>query len=344
MASKPPKWLSEKALATLRHMPRVAINNLKPHPPPALGSNGDKPRAPRKHGRASPGGKMHGWIKNEHKNQYHHRIGFEAFKTPMAYKTKREPSYNYGWESKRQYPPLSLKTLQLMIDTGRLDASKPIDLSAIVNTKVFPIEPSFQHFGVNLTDEGADYFASKVNIEVQWANEQSIAAIEKNGGVITTAYYDISCVTALINPQKWFKEGKPIPRRLHPPADCIRFYSGAENRGYLADPRLVAEERMKLAQKYGYEINEISEEYLKETKDPKQTFYGLEPGWIVDLKDKVIFKPTKDSELYKFYTRPTQKGEPIIKKKILDKDGKEVEERLKYPPYYPHYLPPNNKY
>ena len=139
-------------------------------------------------------------------------------------------------------------------------------------------------------------------------------------------------------------EGKPIPRRLHPPADCIRFYSGAENRGYLADPRLVAEERMKLAQKYGYELNEISEEYLRETKDPKQTFYGLEPGWIVDLKDKVIFKPTKDSELYKFYTRPTPKGEPIVKKKILDKDGKEVEERLKYPPYYPHYLPPNNKY
>ena len=61
-------------------------------------------------------------------------------------------SFNY-YRSKRQYPPLSLKTLQLMIDTGRLDASKPIDLSAIVNTKVFPIEPSFQHFGVNLTDE-----------------------------------------------------------------------------------------------------------------------------------------------------------------------------------------------
>ena len=40
-----------------------------------------------------------------------------------------------------------------MIDTGRLDASKPIDLAAIANTKVFPIEPSFHHFGVNLTDE-----------------------------------------------------------------------------------------------------------------------------------------------------------------------------------------------
>lgn len=247
--------------------------------------------------------------------------------------------FNIRYRSKRQYPPLSLKTLQLMIDTGRLDASKPIDLAAIANTKVFPIEPSFHHFGVNLTDEGADNFASKVNIEVQWANEQSIAAIERNGGVITTAYYDISCVTALTNAQKWFNEGKPIPRRLHPPADCIRFYSGAENRGYLADPRLVAEDRMKLAQKYGYEVSEISEDYLKETKDPKQTFYGLEPGWIIDLKDKVIFKPTKDSELYKFYTRSAPKDESVVKKK-----PSEEEERLKYPPYYPHYLPPGNTY
>ena len=53
--------------------------------------------------------------------------------------------------------------------------------------------------------QGADCFAAKVNLEVQWANEQSIAAVERNGGVITTSYYDISCVTAMVNPQKWFK-------------------------------------------------------------------------------------------------------------------------------------------
>ena len=40
-----------------------------------------------------------------------------------------------------------------MIDTGRIDTSKPIDLATIANTKVFPIEPNFHHFGVNLTDE-----------------------------------------------------------------------------------------------------------------------------------------------------------------------------------------------
>ena len=44
-----------------------------------------------------------------------------------------------------------------------------------------------------------------MNLEVQWANEQSIAAVERNGGVLTTAYYDILSVTALCNPEKWFE-------------------------------------------------------------------------------------------------------------------------------------------
>ena len=95
--------------------------------------------------------------------------------------------------------------------------------------------------------------------------------------------------------------GKPVPRRLHPPADCTRFYSSPENRGYLADPRLIAEERTKLAQKYGYEVKLDLDNTLSEIKDPKQVFFGLEPGWIVDLKDRIIYKPSKDSDLHKYY-------------------------------------------
>lgn len=38
--------------------------------------------------------------------------------------------------------------------------------------------------------QGADSFTAKVNIEVQLASELAIAAIEKNGGVVTTAFYD----------------------------------------------------------------------------------------------------------------------------------------------------------
>jgi len=38
--------------------------------------------------------------------------------------------------------------------------------------------------------QGADIFAAKINIEVQRASELAIAAIEKNGGVVTTSFYD----------------------------------------------------------------------------------------------------------------------------------------------------------
>lgn len=39
---------------------------------------------------------------------------------------------------------------------------------------------------------------------------------------------------------------------------------------------------------------------LLERKDPRQIFYGLEPGWVVNMKDKVIVKPT-DPVLKEFY-------------------------------------------
>ena len=47
-----------------------------------------------------------------------------------------------------------------------------------------------------------------MNIEVQWASEPVIAAVERNGGVITTAYYDVHSLWAVINPEKFFEKGK----------------------------------------------------------------------------------------------------------------------------------------
>ena len=79
-----------------------------------------------------------------------------------------------------------------------------------------------RHFGVHLTDEGADRFEAKVNIEVQYASEQAIAAVERNGGVIKTAYFNLESVIALSNPLNWFSQGKAVPKRLHPPAGNIK--------------------------------------------------------------------------------------------------------------------------
>ena len=149
-----------------------------------------------------------------------------------------------------------------------------------------------------------DCFKAKVNIEVQWTTEQVIAAVEKNGGTITTAYYDHESLWAVRDPETFFKRGVPIMKRMLPPEDAIEYYTDPKFRGYLADPDKIAEERFVLAQKYGYELPDLNadpkKEMLLRRKDPRQVFYGLEPGWVVSLRDKCVLKP-KDHELLEYY-------------------------------------------
>ena len=89
---------------------------------------------------------------------------------------------------------------------------------------------------------------------------------------------------------------------MTPPAKLLEFYSGAENRGYLSDPAEVAESKLRLAQKYGYSLTE--EQMTGEggnTKDPRQIFLGLEPGWLINLSDSCIYKPEDEvlDQVYK---------------------------------------------
>lgn len=83
-----------------------------------------------------------------------------------------------------------------------------MDLVSLLNTGLYTISVDQKHFGVNLTDEGADVFEAKINLEVQWASELVIAAVERAGGVITTAYYDPHCLQAMCNTKKFFERGK----------------------------------------------------------------------------------------------------------------------------------------
>ncbi|KAF4518038.1 hypothetical protein B566_EDAN009271 [Ephemera danica] len=89
-----------------------------------------------------------------------------------------------------------------------------------------------------------------------------------------------------------------------PPEDAVEFYTSAASRGYLADPEQVSQERFTLAQKYGYKLpaieNDPDFEMLTLRKDPRQLFLGLEPGWVVSLRDKLIIKP-KDEVLKEYY-------------------------------------------
>lgn len=286
---------SDKALELLRYLPRVCKYNVDKNP-------GEY--KPRRRPRGQHGGTTHGHgDKGAKQRCSYSRLGFEGRKVPFYLKVPREYYYQ-GFHLRRQYPPLSLYQLQLLIETGRIDPSQPIDLTTICNTQLYKCIPVDHHFGVHLTDEGADYFTAKVNIEVQHAKETVIAAVERNGGVITNAYYDIESVTAKINPQKYFERGLPIPHRKLPPEDAVAFYTDPKCRGYLADPEKIADERLVLAQKYGYNLPDISKdpdfEMLTTRKDPRQIFLGLEPGWLVNLADKCILKPT-DEILQAYY-------------------------------------------
>lgn len=218
-------------------------------------------------------------------------VGYEGGRTPFYMKIPIE-NYYADFKHRRQYPPLSLVKLQLLIDNGALNPEEPIDLASICNSHFFKMDPKLHHYGVNLVDEGMDSFKSKINIEVQHASEQVIAAVERHGGSITTAYFDMKSVMALHNPAKFFESGQPIPKRELPTEDAFEYYSNPKNRGYLADPAEVEVERKLLAQKYGYELPEVKEPLMTIRKDPRQLFYGLEPGWLVNLRDREILRPT----------------------------------------------------
>lgn len=148
-------------------------------------------------------------------------------------------------------------------------------------------------------------FAAKVNIEVQWTDEVTIAAIERNGGTITTRYYDPLSLAAVINPLKFFNRGIPIPKCKLPPEDALEFYLDSKKRGYLADQEQISQARLELAQKFGYQLKDIEEdpkfEMLTKRKSSSQIFFGLNPGWVVNMKDKCVMKPG-DEQYNTYYT------------------------------------------
>ncbi|GAB1608464.1 39S ribosomal protein L15, mitochondrial-like [Argonauta hians] len=283
------------ALQLLRNLPRVSLSNLSRLPQPSITRKELKKRGACRggnSGRPDTGQRKHGNLP---------RLGFEGGNVPFYLMIPKEPFYK-GWHLRKSYHPLNMLSLQRMIDLGRVNKNEPIDITNITNTRLINFNPVKDH-GIWLTEEGADNFKSCINIEVQWASELTIAAIERNGGRITTRYFDPMSLIALANAKKFFQSGKPIPRCHLPTQDCVEYYTNPLNRGYLADPELVKKARFELAQKYGYTIPDVDEStknVMMESKDPRQIFFNLQPGWIVNLKDKVIYKAT-DPEYEKYY-------------------------------------------
>ena len=103
------------------------------------------------------------WGTSARAKQHFGPLGYESGSTPIQRKTSFERSYNYALRTTRQFPPVTLGQLQLTIDLGRIDTSKPIDMAALCASKAMFVDPEKNQFGFNLThDVGLDTFSAKV--------------------------------------------------------------------------------------------------------------------------------------------------------------------------------------
>ena len=86
-----------------------------------------------------------------------------------------------------------------------------------------------------------------------------------------------------------------------PPQALVPYYTDARNRGYLADPAGFPEASLELAKRYTCILPDITKDELFKMlgaqKDPWQIFFGLAPGWAVNMADKKILKPTHEKLL-----------------------------------------------
>lgn len=143
------------------------------------------------------------------------------------------------------YKELHLGHLQAAIDSGRLTvpADRPLDVKDLFDSKIITLRQKFS--GVKLTSrKGADTFNTPINIEVQRADPDAIAAVEAAGGKIESVYYSRLSLRGKLKPERFenpgkdvtHKHGRLLPRPALPPPRLMRdVYASEANRGYLRD-------------------------------------------------------------------------------------------------------------
>ena len=101
--------------------------------------------------------------------------GFEGGQMPLH---MRLPKRGFNNIFRKDYAELNLGTLQTMIDNGRLDAAKLIDVAALVDAGVI----THARDGIRLLAKGS--LTAKVTIKVEGASAAAKAAVEAAGGSV----------------------------------------------------------------------------------------------------------------------------------------------------------------
>ena len=149
------------------------------------------------------------------------------------------------------YEPVTLGDIQRLVDLGRLDSSKLIDINALVNARLFaPADLMWSEdiMGIRLVAQGANQLATALNIEAQMADVEAIAAVERVGGQYYSAYYDRGAIEIMTNPIDTMISGVPLKKRHLPPNYLWEYYRSVEHRGYLCNTDSIESARVRLAE------------------------------------------------------------------------------------------------
>jgi large subunit ribosomal protein L15 len=104
--------------------------------------------------------------------------GFEGGQMPLY---RRLPKRGFNNIFARDYVEVNLGRLQAAIDSGKLDAGKPVDAEAMRAAGLFKQIRD----GVRLLGKGA--LTAKIDVTVAGASKSAVAAVEKAGGTVTVS-------------------------------------------------------------------------------------------------------------------------------------------------------------
>jgi large subunit ribosomal protein L15 len=150
------------------------------------------------------------------------------------YKAQRKFGFS-NQQFRTEHQPLNVGRLQYFIDNGRLDASQPITMSALVHAGIFKRNAILPH-GVKLLAAGADVIAQPLTIEVADASAAAVAAIERAGGKVLKVYFNNLGLRVHLGLHKHFD--RPLPRYASVPPKLVNegFVHPTETPSYKADP------------------------------------------------------------------------------------------------------------
>lgn len=162
--------------------------------------------------------------------------------------------------------PLNVGKVQDYVTMGRLIPARSdgvLTMNDFVAAGLFPA--SSVKSGVKLLGDGAEHVKDALLIDVPWASESAIAAIEGKGGFVTTVHYNRLAVRAHLKPHKFplkpeamlAQEGGGedgatldaedlhlLPKRARPPVKFMQYYTDYAKRGYL-NPKVQLERKRR---------------------------------------------------------------------------------------------------